>query len=102
MFEHLVIFKFNSAITKEHEQVLLSKLQGLKQAVPGIIALTAGLNVTEETDNIHGYSLGLRVTFESQEALPNTGRIRRIRISLKRWMVFSTMWSLSTTRSRDS
>ena len=73
MFEHLVIFKFNSAITKEHEQVLLSKLQGLKQAVPGIIALTAGLNVTEETDNIHGYSLGLRVTFESQEALREYG-----------------------------
>ena len=73
MFEHLVIFKFNSAITKEHEQVLLSKLQGLKQAIPGIIALTAGLNVTEETDNIHGYSLGLRVTFESQEALREYG-----------------------------
>lgn len=73
MFEHLVIFKFNSAITKEHEQVLLSKLQGLKQTIPGIIALTAGLNVTEETDNIHGFSLGLRVTFESQEALREYG-----------------------------
>lgn len=73
MFEHLVIFKFNSAITKEHEQALLDKLLTFKQTIPGIIDLSAGLNVTEETDNIHGYSLGLRVTFESQEALRQYG-----------------------------
>ncbi|BBH22003.1 hypothetical protein Back11_33480 [Paenibacillus baekrokdamisoli] len=73
MFEHLVIFKFNSSLTKEHEQVLLGKLQALKQTIPGIIELSAGINVTEETENRHGYSLGLRVTFESQEALRQYG-----------------------------
>ncbi|MFC5652948.1 Dabb family protein [Paenibacillus solisilvae] len=73
MFEHLVIFKFNSSMTKEHEQLLLGKLLAFKQTIPGIIDMSAGLNVTEETDNIHGYSLGLRVTFESQEALRQYG-----------------------------
>ncbi|WP_219835625.1 Dabb family protein [Paenibacillus sp. R14(2021)] len=69
MFEHLVIFKFNAAITPEHEQELLNKLLALKGVIPGIVDLSAGMNVTEETDNRHGYSLGLRVTFENQDAL---------------------------------
>ncbi|QHT59686.1 Dabb family protein [Paenibacillus lycopersici] len=69
MFEHLVIFKFNASITPEREQELLNKLLSFKGRIPGIVDMSAGINVTEETDNIHGYSLGLRVTFESQEAL---------------------------------
>ncbi|MBM7565975.1 Dabb family protein [Paenibacillus sacheonensis] len=73
MYEHLVIFKFNAAITPEREQELLTKLLAFKGRIPGIVDLTAGLNVTEETANVHGYSLGLRVTFESQEALRSYG-----------------------------
>ncbi|NBD23816.1 Dabb family protein [Paenibacillus glycinis] len=69
MFEHLVIFKFNAAITPEREQELIGKLLAFKGQIPGLVEVTAGLNVTEETDNKHGYSLGLRVTFESREAL---------------------------------
>lgn len=69
MYEHLVIFKFNDAITPEREQELLAKLLAFKGRIPGLVELTAGMNVTEETGNRHGYSLGLRATFESLEAL---------------------------------
>ncbi|REE67679.1 stress responsive alpha/beta barrel protein [Paenibacillus taihuensis] len=69
MFEHLVIFKFNDRITSDKEQELLAQLLAFKGAIPGIVDISAGINVTEETDNIHGYSLGLRVTFENKEAL---------------------------------
>ncbi|MFC4808705.1 Dabb family protein [Paenibacillus sp. GCM10023250] len=69
MYEHLVIFKFNEAITPERESELLAKLLAFKGRIPGIVDISAGLNVTEETDNIRGYTLGLRVTFESLEAL---------------------------------
>lgn len=69
MFEHLVVFKFNSSFNPGQEQLLVQALLGLKDQIPGITALTAGVNVTEETENIHGYTLGLRVTFTDQEAL---------------------------------
>ncbi|CAM4483440.1 Dabb family protein [Paenibacillus typhae] len=69
MFEHLVVFKFGSSFNPEQGQQLVQALLGLKDQIPGITALTAGVNVTEETENIHGYTLGLRVTFTDQEAL---------------------------------
>ncbi|MDF2720243.1 MAG: stress protein [Paenibacillus sp.] len=63
MFEHLVSFKFNETYTVDKEKVLLDTLMTFKERIPGIVELTAGVNVTEEVDNIHGYTLGLRVTF---------------------------------------
>ena len=44
-----------------------------KAKIPGYVELTAGVNVTEETANIHGYTLGLRVTFEDKAALDQYG-----------------------------
>ncbi|MBP2113502.1 Dabb family protein [Paenibacillus sp. FSL P2-0089] len=69
MYEHLVVFRFNEQFDKGQEQALLQALLALKKQIPGIIDLTAGVNVTEEQENVHGYTLGLRVTFENQEAL---------------------------------
>ncbi len=73
MYEHMVFFKFNDKITFEKEQELLVSLQAFKGEIPGIIDLTAGFNVTEEKENHHGYSLGLRVTFENKQALDQYG-----------------------------
>ncbi|MHA7583610.1 Dabb family protein [Paenibacillus vandeheii] len=73
MFEHLVVFKFNDKITPEKQQELVNQLLSLREEIPGITALTAGINVTEETHNIQGYTLGLRVTFTDQEALRSYG-----------------------------
>lgn len=69
MFEHLVSFKFNRILEPGLEQELLELLRGLKDQIPGIVDLTAGVNETEETDNIHGFSIGLRVTFNDRESL---------------------------------
>ncbi|UQZ36205.1 stress protein [Paenibacillus sp. PK3_47] len=69
MFEHLVAFKFNGQYDPQNGEHLVGTLLALKEQIPGIVDITAGVNVTEETENIHGYTLGLRVTFTDQEAL---------------------------------
>ncbi|WP_054027775.1 Dabb family protein [Bacillus sp. FJAT-28004] len=69
MYEHLVSFKFKEKLSSSKEQQLLNALYSLQTEVPGIIDLTAGCNVTTETDNIQGYTLGLRVTFTDQQSL---------------------------------
>lgn len=73
MYEHLVLFKFNDRITPAKEQELLEKLKAFKGTIPGIVELTAGINVTEEQERVQGYTLGLRVTFKNKEALSEYG-----------------------------
>ncbi|NEW09307.1 Dabb family protein [Paenibacillus sp. SYP-B3998] len=73
MFEHLVAFKFNENYTPALGDQLIATLMTFKGLIPGIHELTAGVNVTQETDNVRGYTLGLRVTFCDQEALSQYG-----------------------------
>jgi hypothetical protein len=73
MYEHLVVFKFNSNITPPKQQELLNQLLGFQGRIPGIIDMSAGINVTDEKENVHGYTLGLRVTFDSLESLRSYG-----------------------------
>ncbi|GAE94940.1 stress responsive alpha-beta barrel [Gracilibacillus boraciitolerans JCM 21714] len=73
MYEHLVVFKFKQELSQEKEQELLNKLKSLKKDIPGIITLTTGHNETEEKERAQGYSIGLRVTFESKSALQAYG-----------------------------
>nr|WP_275445968.1 Dabb family protein [Paenibacillus sp. ACRSA] len=65
----MVIFKFNDQTTLAKQQEFVDHLLALKERIPGIVELTAGINQTEETDRIQGYTIGLRVTFEDQQAL---------------------------------
>ncbi|XOJ01260.1 Dabb family protein [Paenibacillus polymyxa] len=69
MIEHLVVFKFNDKTTLAKQQEWVAQLLALQEQIPGIVTLTAGINTTEETDRIQGYTIGLRVTFEDQDAL---------------------------------
>jgi hypothetical protein len=69
MFEHLVVFKFNANVTPAKQQELLDQLLAFRDHIPGILDISAGINITEETDNIHDYTLGLRVTFEDLTSL---------------------------------
>ena len=69
MYEHLVSFKFKEKLSVSEERELLDALYALPSEIPGIVGLTAGSNETTETDNIQGYTLGLRVTFTDREAL---------------------------------
>ncbi|WP_261301823.1 Dabb family protein [Paenibacillus andongensis] len=73
MFEHLVSFKFKENLAQQKEKELLETLWSLKNKIPGIVDLSAGVNVTEETENVQGYTIGLRVTFEDQESLRQYG-----------------------------
>ncbi|WP_433744388.1 Dabb family protein [Paenibacillus amylolyticus] len=73
MIEHLVVFKFNDKTTLAKQQELVDQLLALQEQIPGIVALTAGINVTEETDRIQGYTIGLRVTFADQDGLSAYG-----------------------------
>lgn len=73
MIEHLVFFKFNTNLTPVKEKDLLEKLKFFKDVIPGIVELTAGINVTEEKERAQGYTLGLRVTFENKNALDTYG-----------------------------
>jgi hypothetical protein len=73
MFEHLVSFKFNEKLNPQKEKELIELLLTFKDSIPGIIELTTGINVTEETENIHGNTLGLRVTFPAKESLSQYG-----------------------------
>ncbi|MFC0215310.1 Dabb family protein [Paenibacillus chartarius] len=73
MYEHIVVFKFTSTVTPQQEEELLQQLLSFKGRIPGIVDLSAGLNVTEETGNRHGFSLGLRVTFDSLQSLREYG-----------------------------
>jgi hypothetical protein len=73
MYEHMVFFKLNENITPQKGRELLDKLLNFKGRIPGIFELSAGFNVTEEEEHKHGYSLGLRITFESKKALDEYG-----------------------------
>src|SRR5690554_2931842 len=68
-YEHIVIFKFNTKATTAKQQELVNQLLAFKGRIPGILDISAGINVTEEVDKIRGYTLGLRVTFEDQSSL---------------------------------
>lgn len=73
MFEHLVSFKFKKHLQPQQEKELLDALHAFRNVIPGIVELSAGVNMTEEVENIHGYTLGLRVTFQDQESLRQYG-----------------------------
>ncbi|WP_078544775.1 Dabb family protein [Litchfieldia alkalitelluris] len=73
MYEHMVFFKFNEHFTTVKGEELIGLLKQFKEAIPGIVELTAGINVTDEKENEKGYKLGLRVTFENKDALDNYG-----------------------------
>ncbi|PLS03351.1 Dabb family protein [Neobacillus cucumis] len=73
MYEHMVFFKFKENITPEKEQELLEKLLSFKGVIPGIVELSAGINVTAEEERKQGYGLGLRVTFDNKESLDQYG-----------------------------
>ncbi|MFF2910968.1 Dabb family protein [Paenibacillus sp. NPDC057934] len=68
MYEHIVLFKFNEKGTTEKQEQAIRQVQSFKGNIPGIVELSAGINETEETANMNGYALGIRVTFQDQQA----------------------------------
>ncbi|SMB97005.1 Dabb family protein [Deinococcus hopiensis] len=69
MFEHIVIFRFKEPLSPEKQTELVGAILEFREQIPGIVGLSAGINETEEVQNIHDYTLGLRITFEDRDAL---------------------------------
>ncbi|MGY2893805.1 Dabb family protein [Deinococcus sp. UYEF24] len=68
-YEHIVVFRFKPSVSRAQQDGLVATLLAFPGVIPGILELTAGINETEETENVHGYTLGLRITFQDRQAL---------------------------------
>jgi hypothetical protein len=68
MFEHIVLLKFKPDVSIEAKEIAIKRAHDFKGNIPGIVELSAGINVTEEIEHMQGFTLGIRVTFENQQA----------------------------------
>lgn len=66
MVEHVVLFKLKAEATAGQREALLAALKGLREAVPGIVDLSCGVNFSERSQ---GYEIGLVVRFRDRAAL---------------------------------
>ncbi|MDR6884628.1 Dabb family protein [Bacillus sp. 3255] len=71
MFEHIVLLKFKPDVSIEVKERAVMRAHDFKGKIPGIVDLSAGINMTEEIDHAQGFTLGIRVTFEDQQACRN-------------------------------
>ena len=68
MFEHIVLLKFKPDVASEVPDDAVQQAVAFKGRISGIVDLSAGINVTEETEHVQGFQLGMRVTFTDQQA----------------------------------
>lgn len=68
MFEHIVLLKFKPDVSIKIKESAIKRAHDFKGNIPGIMELSAGINVTEEIEHMQGFTLGIRVTFEDQQA----------------------------------
>jgi len=68
--DHLVLFKLKPEATDEQKQAALKALKSLKESVPGVLDLSAGLNFSERSQ---GFEIGLLVRFSDRAALEAYG-----------------------------
>ncbi|WP_123042568.1 Dabb family protein [Cohnella candidum] len=68
MFEHIVLLKLNANFSTDRQEDIVKNALAFKDEIPGIVDISAGMNVTEEVEHKQGYTLGIRVTFEYQQA----------------------------------
>ncbi|MYL35141.1 Dabb family protein [Pontibacillus yanchengensis] len=70
MIEHIVIFKFNEKTSEHEKKEAINQLKSLKQKIPGIVDIQAGLNFS---DRSQGFDVGLTVRFEDKQSLEEYG-----------------------------
>lgn len=66
MVEHLVMFKFKASVSAAEMEAAAAALRALKNKVPGVIHITAGMNFTERSQ---GHQMGLVVRLQDKAAL---------------------------------
>lgn len=68
MFEHIVLLMFKPGVSTEVKEDAVKRVHDFKGKIPGVVDLSAGVNITEEIEHAQGFTLGIRVTFEDQLA----------------------------------
>lgn len=68
MVEHIVVIKLKPATSNEQKRELVMRLLALKEKIPGILGVTAGINSVADEKRTLGFGIGLIVRFESEEA----------------------------------
>lgn len=71
MVEHMVLVKLKPGVSEAQIDEAIGSLRGLKNAVPNILELSVGRNITPERGQ--GYNLGLLVRFPNRDALAAYG-----------------------------
>ena len=52
-YEHMVFFRFKHQVAQVTLDDLMATLLAFPRTIPGILEMSAGINETEETENIH-------------------------------------------------
>lgn len=68
MYEHIVLLKLKPNFTIDEHEEVVKLTHAFKDKIPGIVDLSAGINVTEEVEHKQDYTLGIRVTFTNRQA----------------------------------
>jgi L-alanine-DL-glutamate epimerase-like enolase superfamily enzyme len=71
MVEHIVLFKVKPEYTEAQVDHMIERLRSLRHAIPGIVDLTVGKNISP--DRAQGFNVGLVVRFTDREALAGYG-----------------------------
>lgn len=66
MVEHVVLFKTTEDATVEQKERAVAALKTLKDKIPGILDISAGINFSTRNQ---GYDIGLVVRFADRDAL---------------------------------
>ncbi|WP_248925530.1 Dabb family protein [Paenibacillus hamazuiensis] len=66
MIQRTVLLKFAETTTQEQLQEVISRYKALKDVLPGIVEIHAGLNIAERSKE---YQVVLMARFENQAAL---------------------------------
>jgi hypothetical protein len=54
MYEHIVLLKLRPNVTIEEQEEAVKHAHAFKDAIPGIVDLSAGINVSEEVEHKQG------------------------------------------------
>ncbi|MDQ0229171.1 Dabb family protein [Metabacillus malikii] len=68
MFEHIVLLKLKPSVTIDEQEEVVKYTYTFKETIQGIVDISAGINITEEMEHKHGYTIGIRITFADQQA----------------------------------
>ncbi|MHB1629680.1 MAG: Dabb family protein [Bacilli bacterium] len=71
MVEHLCVYRIRQMPDADIENEIVRLFQKLKGEIEGLLEMSVGINTTEEVEYLNGYTVGLRMLFDSRHSLKN-------------------------------